>query len=127
MWRSWLAHQFWELGVVSSSLTIPNEKSCRQLCLFFSGGLMASWFLYILECSDHSYYTGITTDSDRRILEHNAGRGSAYVRSRLPAEKVFEIEMPGRSQALKAEYLIKAMSRSEKAGLIRLKKLPFSF
>lgn len=42
------------------------------------------WYVYMLECSDKSLYTGITTDLQRRLIQHNLGVGSKYVRSRLP-------------------------------------------
>jgi putative endonuclease len=42
------------------------------------------WYIYILECSDNTLYTGITTDINRRLLEHNSGKGAKYTRNRKP-------------------------------------------
>jgi putative endonuclease len=81
---------------------------------------MKAWFLYIVECSDGSYYTGITTDIDRRILEHNYSdsSGSKYTRSRRPVKLVYKKPCKDRSAASKEEYAIKRKSRKEKIKLI---------
>lgn len=76
------------------------------------------WYVYILECSDKSLYTGITTDLARRIREHNLGQGSKYVRSRLPANVMYYEERPDRSTASIREYEIKQLSKIEKVYLI---------
>ena len=75
--------------------------------------------LYILQCSDGSYYTGISTDVNRRIREHKKGtRGSKYLRGRGPLKLVFSKEVGNRSEALKYEYSIKRLSHQEKQSLI---------
>jgi putative endonuclease len=63
-------------------------------------------FVYILECADGSYYTGWTTDLDRRVAAHNAGRGGRYTRSRRPVKLVYwEEQVPrARKLALIAEF-----------------------
>jgi predicted GIY-YIG superfamily endonuclease len=78
-----------------------------------------SWFVYVLRCADGSLYTGITTDLSRRCKEHSAGTASRYTRSRLPAELIYQEAARNRSQALKREAEIKAMSRREKVAMIR--------
>jgi predicted GIY-YIG superfamily endonuclease len=65
-------------------------------------------------------YTGVSNDVGRRIEKHNAGTGARYTRSRLPVELVYLEEQPGRSQALKRELAIKALSRQEKEKLIKV-------
>jgi putative endonuclease len=82
------------------------------------------WFVYILQCSDQSLYTGITTDLTKRFNTHNAGKGAKYTRSRLPVKMVFAMEVfavkkgGGRSWASKEEMRIKKMSRQKKLEMI---------
>ena len=77
------------------------------------------WYVYIVECSDGSFYTGITTDTDRRILEHNFSLKSAkYTRSRRPVKLVYKEEALSRSAASKREYQIKKFKRNKKKNLI---------
>lgn len=72
-----------------------------------------------MECSDGSYYTGITTDTQRRLLEHNFSFKSAkYTRSRRPVRLVYEEESQNRSTASKREYQIKKMKRKDKIILV---------
>lgn len=79
----------------------------------------ASWFVYIVSCSDGTLYTGITTDLERRIGEHNAGRtGARYTRSRRPVRMVYWEAAGNRSEAARREHLIKRMSSAEKMKLV---------
>lgn len=80
------------------------------------------WHVYILECSDSSFYTGITNDLDRRIEGHNAGTGAKCTRARLPVKLVYKERKRNRSYASKRESQIKALSRDEKIFLINEKK-----
>ena len=81
------------------------------------------WKVYIVECSDGSYYTGITTDTQRRLLEHNYSFKSAkYTRSRRPVQLVYEETVDNRSVASKREYAIKRMKRKDKTQLIKSDK-----
>ncbi len=69
----------------------------------------------MVECSDRSIYTGITTDIDRRLHEHqNTQKGSKYVRRRLPIKLRWSSEWMDKSQALKEEYRIKRLTAKEK-------------
>ena len=77
-----------------------------------------SWYVYILRCADGSFYTGITTDLDRRCKQHNAGTASRYTRSRLPVELVYQEARDSQSKALKRELEIKALTRQQKQSLI---------
>lgn len=76
------------------------------------------WFVYIVECSDGSLYTGITNNLERRLLTHNNGKGGKYTRTRLPVELKASFEVLNRSEASKEEYRIKQLSRIEKIKLI---------
>jgi len=78
-----------------------------------------SWFLYILECSDGSLYTGITNNIDRRIAKHNAGTASKYTRVRRPVTLRYTEECGTRAQALMRECKVKEMPRIEKLKLLK--------
>ena len=82
------------------------------------------WYLYILRCGDSTLYTGITTDVERRLEEHRAGRGAKYTRGRGPLELAYREECGTHSNALKRELAIKAMSRAEKENLIEKLRIP---
>jgi len=73
------------------------------------------WFLYILQCSDGTYYTGVTTDMSRRINEHNnSSRGAKYTRTRRPVKLIYFSEYKNRSAAQKAEHQFKKLTRVQK-------------
>ena len=77
------------------------------------------WYTYIVLCRDNSLYTGITTDPDRRLAEHNsAGGGCRYTRTRQPVRLVFVEEHPDRSAACRREFEIKGMAAAGKRLLI---------
>ena len=78
-----------------------------------------NYTVYILECADGTYYTGITTDITRRIEEHNhSPKGAKYTRARRPVILRYHEEHLGKSQALKREMAIKKMKRSAKINLM---------
>ncbi len=77
------------------------------------------WQVYLLRCADGSLYAGVTTDVERRLAEHNAGRGARYTRSRLPAELVYWEEAPDRAAAQRREYAIRRLSPAQKRRLAR--------
>jgi predicted GIY-YIG superfamily endonuclease len=77
------------------------------------------WNIYILECRDGTYYTGITTDIERRLGEHRGGRGSRYVRARRPFTLVYTETAGDRPSALKREAAIKKMKRAVKMLLVK--------
>jgi len=79
------------------------------------------YFVYIVQCADKTLYTGITTDIERRIEEHNfSPKGAKYTKSRRPVKLVYSEEYPERSSASKREFYIKKMSRKEKVLLINI-------
>jgi putative endonuclease len=77
-----------------------------------------SFYCYILECADGTYYTGWTTDPTRREKQHNAGRGARYTSTRRPVRLVYVEEQPDKISALKRERAIKALRREQKKKLI---------
>jgi putative endonuclease len=77
-----------------------------------------AFYCYILECSDGSYYTGWSTDPERRLIQHNRGTGGRYTRSRRPVQLVYIEELPDKAAALKRERAIKALPRPRKQKLI---------
>lgn len=76
------------------------------------------WFLYILECSDGSFYTGITNDLERRVKMHGDGRGAKYTRSRRPVRMIYSESCKGRTAAMVRECAVKTYSKKEKMKLI---------
>ena len=84
------------------------------LLLYFPDYTAQMYHLYILKCSDNSLYTGITTDIERRLEVHRSGKGSKYVRARLPFILIYQEEYPDKSTASKREAEIKSWSRAEK-------------
>ncbi len=81
---------------------------------------MQNWFIYIIEATDGSLYTGITTDVERRWREHSAGpRGARFFRGRAPRRLAYVEPAADRSTATRREMSIKALSRKQKLELIQ--------
>ncbi len=80
------------------------------------------YFVYLLRCGDSSIYTGITTDVERRFLEHKNGIGGHYTRSKEVLEILYTETHPDRSSALRREAQIKGWTRKKKLDLISLQK-----
>lgn len=77
-----------------------------------------AYTLYILKCSDDTYYTGIALDLEKRLDEHNSSdKGAKYTRSRRPVTLMYQERHHDKSSALKRELAIKAMKRSAKEAL----------
>ena len=75
-------------------------------------------FTYIVECSDHTLYTGWTNDLEKRIEVHNTGKGAKYTKTRRPVRLVYFETFATKEEAMSREYHIKRMSRQEKIKLI---------
>ena len=76
------------------------------------------YFVYILECSDYTFYTGITTNLDRRVKEHNSSKlGAKYTKARRPVKLIYSKEFNNRSEASIEESRIKKLTRTEKLNL----------
>jgi len=76
-------------------------------------------YVYIVRCADGTLYTGWTFDVQRRVQEHNTGRGARYTRQRGPVTLVYEEAQPDRSSAMKREDQIKQRGRAYKERLLR--------
>jgi putative endonuclease len=76
-------------------------------------------YVYLLRCRDDSLYCGWTSDIERRLAAHRAGKGSRYTASRLPVELVLAQPMADRSAARREEARIKALTRAEKLALVK--------
>ncbi|HRQ23375.1 MAG TPA: GIY-YIG nuclease family protein [Anaerolineales bacterium] len=74
-------------------------------------------FCYIVECSDGTYYTGWTTDPERRLKQHNRGTGARYTKTRRPVKLVYLEQQSDKIAALKRERAIKALPRKKKIEL----------
>jgi putative endonuclease len=78
-----------------------------------------SYFVYIVQCSDDTLYTGIATDIKRRIQEHNSSdKGAKYTKTRRPVRLIYSEKSENRSSATKREIAIKKLSREKKLELI---------
>jgi putative endonuclease len=80
--------------------------------------LETGWWVYVLRCADGTLYTGVTTDCDRRLLQHNAGTASKYTRSRRPVAMAYRERAKSHGAALRREIAIKKLSRPAKDALI---------
>ena len=76
------------------------------------------WMLYMIECADGSFYTGVTNDIERRLAEHNEGLASRYTRSRRPVKLRYHEICRDRNHALVRECAVKLLSRREKEALL---------
>ncbi len=76
------------------------------------------YYIYMVECTDGSLYTGWTTDPERRVKEHNAGKGALYTRWRGPVKLRYLEEAPDRSAAQRREIAIKKLPRQKKLLLV---------
>lgn len=82
--------------------------------------IIMEWYLYMIRCGDGSFYTGITTDVDRRLSDHrsNSGKGARYLRGRNPMTLVFQKKLGNKSLALIVENKVKKLSKKRKEQLI---------
>ena len=79
---------------------------------------MKDYFVYILKCSDDSYYTGVTNNLEKRINEHQSGLIKGYTSSRLPVKLVFSERFTDINDAIRFEKQVKGWSRKKKEALI---------
>jgi len=104
---------------------IPSiETSCKDLFRTIGYNRQMSetnhWFVYILSCCDNSLYTGITTNLERRIHEHNEGnKGAKYTRARRPVTLVYSEAALDRSAATRREMELKSLPADKKRNLIQ--------
>ena len=80
---------------------------------------MSGWFVYMLRCADNSLYTGVTTDVERRLVEHNADKSvTKYTRVRQPVSVAYFEEAESRSEACKREAQLKKLTKKDKEALV---------
>ncbi len=77
-----------------------------------------AWFVYLLRCADGSLYCGITTDPERRLREHNQGRGARYTRGRRPVLLIHLECLPSRAAATRREVELKRLQRAAKLAVV---------
>ncbi|HEU5058003.1 MAG TPA: GIY-YIG nuclease family protein [Kofleriaceae bacterium] len=77
------------------------------------------WFVYLVECCDGTLYTGVARDLDRRLAEHNAGRGARYTRGRAPVRIVAASRAMEKRAAYRLEWRVKQLPRRRKAAAVR--------
>lgn len=82
------------------------------------------WSLYVAECADGSYYTGIAKDVEKRIESHNSGKGAKYTATHGPVTLVFQEPQGDYSTALRREYQVKSLSKERKVRFVAGEKLP---
>lgn len=75
-------------------------------------------YCYLLECADGTFYTGWTTDPERRVKQHNKGIGAKYTSTRRPVKLVYLEPQPNRTEAMRREFAIKKMKRARKIKLV---------
>ena len=90
---------------------------------FFSGRMKhmndnEKHYVYILNCADGTFYTGWTTDLEKRVREHNSGKGAKYTRSRIPVTLIYYEVFDQKPEALRRERAIKQLSRKQKEALV---------
>lgn len=76
-------------------------------------------YIYILECGDGSYYTGYTNDLTQRLRKHEEGKGAKYTRGRGPLSLVFQESFSTKQEAMRMEFAVKKLNRSEKERIIK--------
>jgi putative endonuclease len=77
-----------------------------------------AYYCYMVECADGSYYTGWTTDPQRREKQHNRGCGARYTRMHGPVRLVYVEPQPDRSTAMRRERALKTLRHTQKKALI---------
>ncbi|GAF41225.1 hypothetical protein FC83_GL002237 [Agrilactobacillus composti DSM 18527 = JCM 14202] len=84
-----------------------------------------SYYAYVLECADGSFYGGFTTDVQKRVATHNAGKGAKYTKARRPVRLLYYETFQTKSQALKAEASFKKLTRSKKEKFLKAHQIDF--
>jgi len=77
-------------------------------------------YTYILECKDNTYYTGWTNNLEKRLKDHNEGRGAKYTKARLPVSLIYYEEFQTKEEAMRREYAIKHMTRKDKEKIMKM-------
>jgi len=78
----------------------------------------SEWFIYMVRCKGGQLYTGITTHVERRLAEHQSGKGAKFLRGKGPLALAFQRNIGSHSEALKTEAAIKKMAKADKERII---------
>jgi putative endonuclease len=79
-----------------------------------------TWLVYLIECSDTTYYCGVTNNLDKRIKVHNSGKGAKYTKNRLPVKLLVNSQLMTKSEAYKLEYKVKKQRKRDKISFLKL-------
>jgi putative endonuclease len=110
-------------GLHWTTVLISNRSNTQG---FFDGTKAAvmTWYVYMLRCADGTLYTGVTTDLDRRVAEHNGegrgDKGAKYTKARRPVQLVYQEESENRSEAQKREAALRTIPKAAKESLLLL-------
>jgi putative endonuclease len=119
-WLIWcIALGIWYLSILAYVVHTRKHLKLVSNDQFLKEINEKKWCLYVLQCNDGTYYTGITTDVVRRLNEHNtSSKGAKYTKPRRPARLVYWVDYEDRSTAQKAEYKFKQLTRKQKEKII---------
>jgi len=119
-WLIWcIALGIWYLSILAYVVHMRKHLKLVSNDQFLKEINEKKWCLYVLQCSDGTYYTGITTDVVRRLNEHNtSSKGAKYTKPRRPVRLVYWVDYKDRSTAQKAEYKFKQLTRKQKEKII---------
>lgn len=108
-----------KLSQIRQNLSVAADAAAEESVKPAPASEEKPYWVYILVCQDGSLYTGIALDPFKRLTQHNAGKGAKYTKNRRPCRMVYREEMPSKGEALRREYAIKKLSRTEKLSLIK--------
>jgi putative endonuclease len=77
----------------------------------------STWFVYMVQCADGSFYTGVSTDVPKRVSTHNSGKGAKYTHARLPVVLVYSEKCANHGAALQREWIMKKLNHQDKQQL----------
>jgi putative endonuclease len=104
------------MNKAGNCVQVSMAEDCAEI------SVETSWTLYLLRCADGSLYTGITTDLQRRLQEHNGelgnSRGAKSLRGRQPLTVAYQLPVASKSIGLQLEYRIKQLRRKDKERLV---------
>ena len=100
-----------ELKTAPGTETAPEQNTVKEK--------EGNYYVYLLLCSDGSYYCGYTDDPERRLAVHNAGKGAKYTRSRRPCTLVYTERFGTKHEAMSREYYLKKLSHREREALVK--------
>jgi putative endonuclease len=103
-------------GYCFNACGFKSRPAHQKMTLQYS--VEKAWTVYLLECRGGELYCGCTTDLDRRLKQHQTGKGSRYVRSRLPVTLIAQKGGMGHGEALRLEYAIKQLPKSQKRSIL---------